>query len=145
MPTMQIFQFHAPISQAYKLLIIYIFIYSCMSICMCICYWVVGKFWECLDHPLAEEAERIKQSSGRIFALKGEPSVQRVWLPYHDSPGLAMARAFGDFQLKDYGIIATPEITHHHLTCKDKFIILATDGVWTYTVSITSKLYRDAF
>lgn len=83
-----------------------------------------------LKPSLPQEAERIRQSNGRVFALKEEPNVQRVWLPYDDAPGLAMARSFGDFTLKNYGIIATPEITHHHLTCKDKFLVLATDGVW---------------
>ncbi|KAG6383660.1 hypothetical protein SASPL_156577 [Salvia splendens] len=38
-----------------------------------------------------------------FFALQDEPEVERVWLPNSDSPGLAMARAFGDFCLKDFG------------------------------------------
>ncbi|GKD47586.1 probable protein phosphatase 2C 33, partial [Tanacetum coccineum] len=37
--------------------------------------------------------------------LPDEPDVTRVWLPNNDSPGLAMARAFGDFCLKDFGLI----------------------------------------
>ena len=40
-----------------------------------------------------------------------------------------MARAFGDFCLKDYGLISVPDISYHRLTEKDEFIILATDGV----------------
>ncbi|KAL5555327.1 hypothetical protein UlMin_037563 [Ulmus minor] len=65
-----------------------------------------------------------------IFPLKAEPEVTRVWLPNVDSPGLAMARAFGDFFLKDFGLISVPEITHHCLTKEDEFVILATDGIW---------------
>lgn len=53
----------------------------------------------------------------------------RVWLPNNDSPGLAMARAFGDFCLKDFGLISVPEISYRRLTERDEFIVLATDGV----------------
>lgn len=77
----------------------------------------------------ADEAERIRNCNGRVLALKGEPHIQRVWLPHEDSPGLAMSRAFGDFLLKNHGIIAFPDVFHHHLTPDDQFIVLATDGV----------------
>jgi serine/threonine protein phosphatase PrpC len=78
---------------------------------------------------ITEEAERIRQCKGRVFALHDEPEVPRVWLPFDDAPGLAMARAFGDFCLKDYGVIAVPELSHRVLTDQDQFIVLATDGV----------------
>ncbi|CAL4999595.1 unnamed protein product [Urochloa decumbens] len=83
-----------------------------------------------LKPNLPREAARIQQCKGRVFALQDEPDVARVWLPNNDSPGLAMARAFGDFCLKDYGLISVPEISYRRLTEKDEFIILATDGVW---------------
>jgi len=63
------------------------------------------------------------------FWYSGEPEVTRVWLPNNDSPGLAMARAFGDFCLKDFGLISVPDVYYHRLTERDEFIILATDGV----------------
>lgn len=78
---------------------------------------------------VAEEAERIKRCKGRVFALQDEPEVCRVWLPFDDAPGLAMARAFGDFCLKDYGVISIPEFSHRQLTDRDQFIVLASDGV----------------
>ncbi|KAJ8629140.1 hypothetical protein MRB53_022463 [Persea americana] len=83
-----------------------------------------------LKPDLPREAERIKRCKGRVFALQDEPEVQRVWLPFDDAPGLAMARAFGDFCLKDYGLISIPEFSHRLLTEKDQFIVLASDGVW---------------
>ena len=52
-----------------------------------------------------------------------------MWLPNSDSPGLAMARAFGDFCLKDFGLISVPDVYYHHITDKDQFVVLATDGV----------------
>jgi serine/threonine protein phosphatase PrpC len=82
-----------------------------------------------LKPNLPKEAERIRQCKGRVFALHDEPEVPRVWLPFDDAPGLAMARAFGDFCLKDYGVIAVPELSHRLLTDQDQFIVLATDGV----------------
>lgn len=75
------------------------------------------------------EAERIRKCRGRVFALQDEPEVSRVWLPNNDSPGLAMARAFGDFCLKDFGLISVPEVSYRRLTEKDEFVVLATDGV----------------
>ncbi|KHN36617.1 Hypothetical protein glysoja_001348 [Glycine soja] len=83
-----------------------------------------------LKPDLPREAERIKQCKGRVFALQDEPEVHRVWLPFDDAPGLAMARAFGDFCLKEYGVISIPEFSHRLLTDKDQFIVLASDGVW---------------
>ncbi|XP_027193353.1 probable protein phosphatase 2C 52 [Cicer arietinum] len=83
-----------------------------------------------LKPDLPREAERIKRCKGRVFALQDEPEVPRVWLPFDDAPGLAMARAFGDFCLKEYGVISIPEFSHRLLTDKDQFIVLASDGVW---------------
>jgi len=83
-----------------------------------------------LKPDLPNEAERIRACNGRVIALKHEKHIQRVWLPHEFLPGLAMSRAFGDFLLKDYGIIAVPDVSHRRLTSKDQFIVLATDGVW---------------
>ncbi|KAJ8753056.1 hypothetical protein K2173_011824 [Erythroxylum novogranatense] len=83
-----------------------------------------------LKPNLPAEAERIQKCRGRVFALQDEPEVARVWLPNNDSPGLAMARAFGDFCLKDFGLISVPDISCRQLTEKDEFIVLASDGIW---------------
>ncbi|XP_047160727.1 probable protein phosphatase 2C 74 isoform X1 [Vigna umbellata] len=83
-----------------------------------------------LKPNLPREEERIRLRRGRVFSLHNEPEVARVWLPNSDFPGLAMARAFGDFCLKDFGLISVPDISYHHLTEKDEFVVLATDGIW---------------
>ncbi|KAL3643933.1 hypothetical protein CASFOL_011865 [Castilleja foliolosa] len=75
------------------------------------------------------EAERIRKCHGSVLALKDEAHIQRVWLPYDDSPGFAMSRAFGDFVLKIHGIICIPDVPYHRLTPNDEFLVLATDGV----------------
>ncbi|CAN1784215.1 Probable protein phosphatase 2C 73 [Linum perenne] len=79
---------------------------------------------------LPEEAERIVECKGRVFSLEDEPGVERVWLPHEESPGLAMSRAFGDYCIKDYGLISEPQVTLRHISSNDRFVILATDGVW---------------
>lgn len=66
-----------------------------------------------------------------MFCLQDEPGVHRVWLPHEESPGLAMSRAFGDHCVKEYGLISVPEVTHRNLTTRDRFVVLATDGVRT--------------
>ncbi|KAL0403375.1 UNVERIFIED_CONTAM: putative protein phosphatase 2C 33 [Sesamum radiatum] len=83
-----------------------------------------------LKPNLPAEEERIRKCKGRVFALQDEPDVARVWLPNSNAPGLAMARAFGDFCLKEFGLISVPEISYRRITDKDKFVVLATDGIW---------------
>ncbi|WOL12814.1 putative protein phosphatase 2C 33 isoform X1 [Canna indica] len=83
-----------------------------------------------LKPNLPSEAERIRLCRGRVFALRDEPDVARVWLPNNNVPGLAMARAFGDFCLKDFGLISVPEVSYRRITERDEFVVLATDGVW---------------
>ncbi|OVA12918.1 Protein phosphatase 2C (PP2C)-like domain [Macleaya cordata] len=79
---------------------------------------------------LPQEADRILQCKGRVFCLDDEPGTHRVWLPAEETPGLAMSRAFGDFCVKDFGVISVPEVTQRSISSKDQFVILATDGVW---------------
>ncbi|KAL6501051.1 putative protein phosphatase 2C 33 [Orobanche hederae] len=83
-----------------------------------------------LKPNLPAEEERIRKCKGRVFALEDEPEVARVWLPNINSPGLAMARAFGDFCLKQFGLISVPEISYRRISDEDEFIVLATDGIW---------------
>ncbi|KAL8140996.1 hypothetical protein V2J09_007017 [Rumex salicifolius] len=83
-----------------------------------------------LKPSITSEADRIRRCTGRVFALDEEPDVLRVWQPDEDCPGLAMTRAFGDFCLKDCGVISTPQLFHRKLTDIDEFVVLATDGIW---------------
>ncbi|RCV36888.1 hypothetical protein SETIT_8G017500v2 [Setaria italica] len=83
-----------------------------------------------LKPDLPSELARILNCKGRVFAMDDEPDVHRMWLPDQDAPGLAMARAFGDFCLKNHGLICTPEVYCRKLSEKDEFLVLATDGIW---------------
>ncbi|XP_010486022.1 PREDICTED: probable protein phosphatase 2C 34 isoform X2 [Camelina sativa] len=79
---------------------------------------------------LPQEEERIIGCNGRVFCLQDEPGVHRVWQPEEEYPGLAMSRAFGDYCIKEYGLVSVPEVTQRHISIRDQFVILATDGVW---------------
>ncbi|KAK6912790.1 PPM-type phosphatase-like domain, partial [Dillenia turbinata] len=65
--------------------------------------------------------ERLDSSCSGTTAA--EPHIKRVWLPHDDYPGLAMSRAFGDFALKNHGIIVTPDVSHRCLASEDRFIV----------------------
>ena len=43
---------------------------------------------------------------------------------------LAVTRAFGDHALKNDGVTAKPFINKHVLRPFDKFLVIASDGVW---------------
>jgi serine/threonine protein phosphatase PrpC len=58
-----------------------------------------------------------------------------VWLKNEDIPGLAMTRSFGDQIAASVGILAEPEINEWKLTHEDKFMVLASDGVWEFIES----------
>jgi serine/threonine protein phosphatase PrpC len=56
---------------------------------------------------------------------------KRVWLKNKQVPGLAMTRSIGDMAATTVGVIARPEITYFpNLTANDKFIVIASDGLW---------------
>lgn len=46
-----------------------------------------------------------------------------------------MSRSFGDKIGQQIGVNSTPEIMEWYLSEEDKFIILASDGVWEYLES----------
>ena len=64
-----------------------------------------------------EEFKRIIQGGGIVFA-------GRVY------GTLMLSRAFGDWELKSYGVSSEPYVTKININENDKYIIVATDGVW---------------
>ena len=43
---------------------------------------------------------------------------------------LAVSRAIGDFSVRNSGLIAVPQIKKRILKAADKFIVIASDGIW---------------
>ncbi len=51
-----------------------------------------------------------------------------------------MSRAFGDKVAATVGVISEPEIIEWKLTLEDKFLIIASDGLWEFLDSDEVKL-----
>ena len=71
------------------------------------------------DHKATDPAEidRVKASGGQIMD-------NRV------AGGLAITRALGDHAYKTFGVTGQPYIVRHVLRPFDKFLIIASDGIW---------------
>ena len=107
---------------------------------------VLGKcfndIWEGIplshDHNTKriDERTRILNSHGRISQAQdfdgNFEGPERVWLLDDDIPGLAMTRSIGDKISKAVGVTSDPEVIARKLCKDDKFLIIASDGVWEY-------------
>eukprot|EP00741_Cyanophora_paradoxa_P007213 tig00001094_g6979.t1 len=86
-----------------------------------------------------DEYERIIACKGRVEPVRDLSDEtygpNRVWLRDENLPGLAMSRSFGDVVAHTVGVICEPEITLKILDPRDKFMILASDGVWEFMSS----------
>ena len=104
------------------------------------------------DHKPTEldEKQRILENDGRIqpFVEDGEfVGPERIWIKEEEVPGLAMTRSFGDRVAATVGVISEPEIKEMELNINDKFMIIASDGIWEFIssqecVNIISNFYE---
>ena len=74
----------------------------------------ITKDHKCTD---VKEVERIKKNGGIVFN-------ERVF------GTLMLTRSFGDKEMKNYGLIATPSYYEKKISNDDCFIVVASDGVW---------------
>ncbi|EGR29432.1 protein phosphatase 2c, putative [Ichthyophthirius multifiliis] len=90
------------------------------------------------DHKpnLAREKKRILEHGGRVEIQTDEKGqkqgVYRVWNQKMEYPGLAMSRSLGDKAGREVGIISEPDIYELLIQEEDKFIVIASDGVWEF-------------
>jgi len=98
-----------------------------------------------------EEYIRIKKYNGIIHPyLNGDNEYigpQRVWINDKNIPGLAMSRSFGDKLFNSVGVICKPDVFTFRHKLIDKFIVIASDGLWMYltnqdVVEIVGKYYE---
>jgi len=84
------------------------------------------------DTPI--EMKRIKKAGGYVSPPEEEwGGPARVWLDANMTlPGLAMARSIGDHLVKTVGVISEPEVTKYEIKEGDKFLVMASDGVWEF-------------
>ncbi len=91
-----------------------------------------------VDHnPNSPAEEKRILAMGGYISPPPEPGLSaRVWLDAAMTrAGLAMARSIGDFAVKSVGVIAEPDILEYDIAPEDRFIILASDGVWEFLSS----------
>ena len=94
------------------------------------------------DHKpdLPVERKRIEAAGGVVSAPgpRGLPP-SRVWV--NGRVGLAMSRSIGDGEAKGFGVVPDPEIKEYTLKPShangdgDKFVIVASDGIWEFISS----------
>ncbi|TMW55125.1 hypothetical protein Poli38472_013887 [Pythium oligandrum] len=103
-----------------------------------------------------DERERVKKCGARILTVdqveglepihenwgltlgeeideNGDPP--RIWHPYGQYPGTAFTRSIGDLVSEELGVIAEPEILCKGLNVHDRFIVIASDGVFEFLTS----------
>jgi serine/threonine protein phosphatase PrpC len=109
-----------------------------------------------------DERERIKKTGARVLSMEqlegivpvhenwgdmklgeeideaGDPP--RVWSPYGDYPGTAFSRSIGDNIAKELGVVAEPEILARKISTNDKYVIIASDGVFEF---LTNQMVAD--
>jgi len=71
---------------------------------------------------------RIDPDDGEFVPARMYEHEDRPWL----GPGLCVSRSLGDLNALRCGLIPTPEVFSHVVRDEDKFIILASDGVWEF-------------
>ncbi|EGR31134.1 protein phosphatase 2c, putative, partial [Ichthyophthirius multifiliis] len=106
------------------------------------------------DHKpnLKLEKKRILQNGGRVELQIDENEqnigIYRVWNQSLTYPGLAMSRSLGDKAGREVGVISVPEILQFDIGEDDKFIVIASDGVWEFlsneqVVDIVAPFYKN--
>lgn len=107
------------------------------------------------DHKPTEhdECERIKLSGGKVSPYYEEETQQyigpnRIWFKDSGIPGLAMTRSFGDEVAHKVGVISEPELKEVVYNGNEKFIIIASDGIWEFidceeSVHIVKEYYEN--
>lgn len=68
----------------------------------------------------------------------GDPP--RIWHPRENYPGTAFTRSLGDSIAELLGVVAEPEVLERELTDADRFIIIASDGVFEF---LTNQMVAD--
>lgn len=105
----------------------------------CVIGKFVGKEWKVdvvsKDHKPSDpaESERVIKEGGLIdYDPFGgsHGQVLRVWSHNAKAGGLAMTRSIGDRRLAKFGVISEPEVFVRNLNSDDKFVVIASDGLW---------------
>ena len=94
--------------------------------------------WLTVDHKpnMPSELRRIEANGGSLAWLHGnKPYIRggdffkRQALGEHPKQ-LNYSRAFGDKDLKMFGLSAEPDISHFEITADDRLVLIGSDGLW---------------
>eukprot|EP00617_Octactis_speculum_P017839 CAMPEP_0185752492 /NCGR_PEP_ID=MMETSP1174-20130828/11285_1 /TAXON_ID=35687 /ORGANISM="Dictyocha speculum, Strain CCMP1381" /LENGTH=442 /DNA_ID=CAMNT_0028429967 /DNA_START=260 /DNA_END=1588 /DNA_ORIENTATION=- len=110
------------------------------------------------DRP--DERMRVEKAGGQVgcrqMLMNRGSSVRvplgpaRVWYTNRgETTGLAMSRSLGDAIVHTFGVSEEPEVTQRTLDKTERFIIVATDGIWdvlhsSHVVQIVDKHFNEA-
>ena len=106
------------------------------------------------EHKLTEydEMKRVLNKGGIIkqsYDIKAKEYIgpQKVFLKNSEIPGLSISRSFGDSIAHNIGVISEPEIFRFNYNGNEKFIVIATEGIWKYIdseecVNILKEFYE---
>lgn len=85
------------------------------------------------DHKpdIRGEYERLIINGAKVHITSQTGISSRVYTP-HGKGGLAMSRSIGDLVLKPFGVTSEPEVNTFDLTSKDRYVMLASDGIWEF-------------
>ena len=107
------------------------------------------------DHKPNEpdESRRITNNGGRVKKCYDEEHKKfigpdRVWMKNKEEPGLAMTRSLGDKIAHSIGVSDEPEFKTFPYDGTERYIIIASDGLWEYVsgdqcISIVKPFYED--
>ena len=105
------------------------------------------------DHKPTEldEMKRVLNCGGRIKQFTDSKTgknigPERIWLKNSEIPGLAMTRSIGDNLAHMVGVTPEPEIQIFDFIGNEKFILLASDGIWQFIDSDESvRIIKDFY
>lgn len=86
---------------------------------------VPDAYW---DAAAANAARKVGEASED----KQKTPQPRLWAPGKEVPGCAFTRSLGDEMGSRIGVMAEPVVTRKELRAHDRFVCLASDGVWEF-------------
>ena len=86
------------------------------------------------DHKPDDENERsrIREAGGIVTRASESSGPARVRPPSQQHGGLAMSRSLGDHHMRTAGVDPSPDVGCYSIEPNDKWLIIATDGLWDF-------------
>ena len=88
-----------------------------------------GKVDDC------KEMARIIKAGGLVTPASSDGYPARVRPPNQKQGGLAMSRSLGDHRIRRFGVICTPDVGLYDQQPNDRWLIIASDGLWEFVSS----------